>query len=159
MRFINLVRDPRAVVYSWVESNWIKNHSDQEFRGNVHKICDPIENNVRYGLISAPSWLKNRFKVIRYEDLVVNTTKVARKLYRYAGIDWSIDVDKWISDHQMGLSNARVYKNPYSLFKNASFAINKWKTQASKEMIRLVEDVCDGLMNIMGYSKWNKGDR
>ncbi|XP_020603649.1 carbohydrate sulfotransferase 3-like [Orbicella faveolata] len=159
VRFINLVRDPRAVVYSWVESNWIKNHSDQEFRGNVHKICDPIENNVRYGLISAPSWLKNRFKVIRYEDLVVNTTKVARKLYRYAGIDWSIDVDKWISDHQMGLSNARVYKNPYSLFKNASFAINKWKTQASKEMIRLVEDVCDGLMNIMGYSKWNKGDR
>ena len=159
VRFINLVRDPRAVVFSWVESNWIKNHSDQEFRVNVQKICDPIENNVRYGLVSAPSWLKNRFKVIRYEDLVVDTVNAARELYRYAGIDWSINVDKWITDHQRGLSSARVDKNPYSLFKNASFAINKWKTQASKEMITVVEDVCGGLMNFMGYSKWSKSDR
>lgn len=156
VRFINLVRDPRAVVHSWVESNWIKNPSDQEFRRNVHKICDPIENNVRYGLVSSPPWLQNRFKVIRYEDLVVNTVNVARELYRYAEIDWSINVDKWISDHQRGLSSARVDNNPYSLFKNASFAMNKWKRQASKEMIKVVEDVCGGLMNIMGYSKWNK---
>ena len=159
VRFINLVRDPRAVVYSWVESNWIKNHSDQEFRVNVHKICDPIENNVRYGLFSSPSWLKPRFKVIRYEDLVINTVNIARELYRYAGIDWSINVEKWISDHQRGLSSARVSKNPYSLFRNASFSIDKWKREASKEMITVVEDVCGGLMNIMGYSKWNKGDR
>lgn len=159
VRFINLVRDPRAVVHSWVESNWIKNHSDQEFRGNVHKICDPIENNIRYVLVSSPPWLKNRFKVIRYEDLVANTVNVARELYRYAGIDWSINVDKWISDHQRGVSSAWVDKNPYSLFKNASFAMNKWKRQASKEMITVVEDVCGGLMNIMGYSKWNKDDR
>lgn len=159
VRFINLVRDPRAVVYSWVETNWIKNHSDQEFRVNVHKICDPIEKNVRYGLFSSPSWLRNRFKVIRYEDLMVNTVNVARELYRYAGIDWSINVDKWISDHERALSSARVDKNPYSLFRNASFAINKWKKQASKEMMTVVEDVCSGLMNIMGYSKWNKSDR
>ena len=159
VRFINLVRDPRAVVYSWVESNWIKNHSDQEFRGNVHKICDSIEHNVRYGLVSPPPWLKNRFKVIRYEDLVANTVNVARELYRYAGIDWSINVDKWISDHQRGLTSARVDKNPYSLFKNASFAMNKWKRQASKEMITVVEDACGALMNTMGYSKWSKDDR
>ena len=158
-RFINLVREPREVVHSWVESNWIKNHSDQGFRENVHKICDPIENNVRYGLVSSPPWLKNRFKVIRYEDLAVNTVSVARELYRYVGIDWSINVDKWISDHQKELSGARVDNNPYSLFKNASFAMNKWKRQASKEMITVVEDICGSLMNIMGYSKWNKDDR
>ena len=156
VRFINLVRDPRAVVHSWVESNWIKNHSDQGFRENVHKICDPIENNVRYGLVSSPPWLKNRFKVIRYEDLVANTVDEARELYRYAGTDWSINVERWISDHQSELSSARVDNNPYSLFKNASFAMNKWKRQASKEMITVVEDVCGSLMNIMGYSKWKK---
>ena len=159
VRFINLIRDPRAVVYSWVESNWIKNHSDQEFRVNVHKICDSMENNVRYGLFFSPSWLKNRYKVIRYEDLVVNTVNIARELYRYTGIDWSINVDKWISDHQRGLSRVRANKNPYSLFKNASLVINKWKRRASKEMITVVEQICGSLMNIMGYSKWDEGDR
>ncbi|XP_078356882.1 carbohydrate sulfotransferase 3-like [Oculina patagonica] len=155
VKFINLVRDPRAVVYSWVKSNWIKNHSDQDFRVNVRKICDPMEKNVRYGLLSPPSWLRNRFKVIRYEDLVVNTTIVARELYRFAGFNWSIRVDKWVADHERSRSSA-VDKNPYSLYRNASVVINKWKTEASKELIAVVEDVCGGLMNIMGYTKWNR---
>ena len=118
-----------------------------------------MENNVRYGLFFSPSWLKNRYKVIRYEDLVVNTVNIARELYRYTGIDWSINVDKWISDHQRGLSRVRANKNPYSLFKNASLVINKWKRRASKEMITVVEQICGSLMNIMGYSKWDEGDR
>lgn len=155
VKFINLVRDPRAVVYSWVKSNWIKNHSDQDFRVNVRKICDPIEKNVRYGLISPPSWLRHRFKVMRYEDLVVNTTNVARELYRFAGFDWSIRVDKWITDHERSRSSA-VDKNPYSLYRNASVVINKWKREASEELITVVEDVCGSLMNIMGYTKWNR---
>ena len=158
VKFINLVRDPRAVVYSWVESNWIKNHLDQGFRVNVHKICDPIEKNVRMGLISPPPWLRNRFKVIRYEDLVVNTANIAQELYRFAGFDWSVSVDKWITDHQIQLSSA-VKQNPYSLYRNASAVMNKWKQEAPGELITVVEDVCGGLMNIMGYSKWNKADR
>ena len=152
VKFINLVRDPRAVVYSWVKSNWVKNHSDQEFRVNVKKICDPIEKNVRYGLLSPSSWLKNRFKVIRYEDLVVHTTKIARELYRFAGFDWSAAVDEWITDHERSLNSA-VDKNPYSLYRNASAVINKWKREASVELITVVEDVCGSLMNIMGYTK------
>ena len=151
VKFINLVRDPRAVVYSWVKSRWIKNHSDQEFRVNAHKICDPIEKNLRYGLLSPPSWLKNRFKVIRYEDLVVNTTNVARELYRFAGFDWSIRVDKWITDHERSLSSAGD-KNPYSLYRNASAVVSKWKREASEELITVVEDVCGSLMNIIGKS-------
>ena len=79
-KLIHLVRDPRAVVYSRVKSvKWIKrSYLDQGFRLNVHGICDPIEQNVKMGLFHPPSWLRNRFIVIRYEDLAVNTTNIAQ---------------------------------------------------------------------------------
>ena len=56
VKLIQLVRDPRAVVYSRVESvKWIKrSYLDQNFRLNVHGICDPIEQNVKMGLLSPP---------------------------------------------------------------------------------------------------------
>ena len=85
VKIVNLVRDPRAVVYSWVTLAWIKNHRNPGFRLNVRKICQPIEKNLRLGL-SPPEWLQNRIKIIRYEDLVANTTEVSRQLYSFAGL-------------------------------------------------------------------------
>ena len=157
VKFINLVRDPRAVVYSWVKLNWIKGHSDAEFRTNVHRICDPVEKNVRFGLLSPTPWLRNRFKVIRYEDFAINTANIARAIYKFVGFDWSESVDKWINDHRRQRGSV-VEKNPYSLYRNASTVINKWKREAPEELIKVVEEVCDGLMSIMGYSKWSKAD-
>ena len=107
------------------------------------------------GLLSPTPWLRNRFKVIRFEDLAIDTSNVAREIYKFVGLDWSVSVDKWINDHR----RRKGEKNPYSLFKNASTAISKWKREAPEELIKGVEDVCGGLMNIMGYKKWCKADR
>ena len=155
VKFISLVRDPRAVVFSWVKLNWIQGHSNAEFRSNVHRICDSVKKNVLIGLLSPTPWLRNRFKVIRFEDLAIDTSNVAREIYKFVGLDWSVSVDKWINDHR----RRKGEKNPYSLFKNASTAISKWKREAPEELIKGVEDVCGDLMNIMGYKKWCKADR
>ena len=153
-KLIHLVRDPRAVVYSRVKSvKWIKrSYLDQGFRLNVHGIYDPIEQNVKMGLFHPPSWLRNRFIVIRYEDLAVNTTNIAQELYKLAGFDWSVSVKTWIDNHQRPPSNPRE-RNPYSLYRNASKVIDKWKN-APKELISVVEDICGDLMDLLGYEKW-----
>ena len=158
VRLIHLVRDPRAVVYSRINSvNWIKTpYSSKDFQLYVRGICDPIVNNLRIGLFSPPSWLKDRFKVIRYEDLAVNATKTAQELYRFARFDWSTSVDKWINDHERPPSSAREW-GAYSLYRNASDVIDKWK-RAPKELIKVVEDTCGDLMDMLGYDKWLKRD-
>ena len=76
------------MVFSRVNLKWMKNNLDPSFRENVQRICDPILQNVRLGLLCPPPWLKDRFKVIRYEDLALNTLNVAQELYRFAGFDW-----------------------------------------------------------------------
>ncbi|KAL9982296.1 hypothetical protein ACROYT_G004323 [Oculina patagonica] len=154
VKLIHLVRDPRAVIYSRVYAvKWIKrSYLDQDFRFNVHQICDPIEQNIRMGLLYPPPWLRNRFKVIRYEDLAVNTANIAQELYGFAGFDWSASVDKWISAHNRPPNNPKE-RRAYSLYRNASHVIDKWKN-APKELIKVVEDICGDLMNMLGYEKW-----
>ena len=150
VKIVNLVRDPRAVVYSWMTLAWIKNHRNPGFRLNVRKICQPIEKNLRLGL-SPPEWLQNRIKIIRYEDLVANTTEMTRQLYSFAGFAWSSDIEKWIEEHQK-IQKKHQENNPYSTYRNGSVAVNKWRT-APETFIRIVEEVCGNIMDLMGYKK------
>ena len=99
---VHLVRDPRGVVYSRVKLGWMKkNFNSPEFRKSVRNIFDPILQNIRLGLFSCPSWLGDRFKVVRYEDIVANMLNVTRDLYKFAGpiagLGWSSNVVEWIS--------------------------------------------------------------
>lgn len=65
-----------------------------------------------------------------------------------------MSVDKWINDYR----RRKGEKNLYLLFKNVLIVISKWKREVFEEFIKGVEDVCGGLMNIMGYKKWCKVD-
>ena len=151
VKMIHLVRDPRAVVYSMVQLKWIKNYLHPSFSKYVNSTCDSILQNLRFGLISPPAWLKDRFKVIRYEDLALNTANIAQELYRFAGFDWSASVYEWIST----LGKNTKKGGAYSLYKNASISIGHWRN-ASEPFIRAVENNCGDLMNFLGYEKWRK---
>ena len=157
LKLIHLVRDPRAVIYSMVNSVQWLNMSNisflhPSFRYTVHSMCNSIEKNIKFGLLSPPPWLTNRFRVIRYEDFVVNTTNIAQDLYKFAEFDWSVSVDRWIKSHQRKPRNNKE-NEPYALYRNASYVINKWKN-APPTLITVVEQVCGDLMEMLGYEKW-----
>ena len=155
IKLVHLVRDPRAVVFSRVKLlGWMRDHLHPSFHEEVQKICDPILQNIRLGLLSPPPWLKNRFKVIRYEDLALNTLNVAQELYRFAGFDWSASVHEFISALKKHTKQGGVY----SVYRNASVAVSRWKT-ASEPFIRIVENICGDLMDFLGYEKWKKQDQ
>lgn len=78
MRVIHLVLDPSTVIYSEIKFvKWIKrSYRDFNFSLYVHGFCDPKEQNIRMGFFYHPPWLKDRFKVFRYEDLAVNNVNI-----------------------------------------------------------------------------------
>jgi len=155
IKLLHLVCDPRAVVFSRVKLlGWMRDHLHPSFHEEVQKICDPILQNIRLGLLSPPPWLKNRFKVIRYEDLALNTLNVAQELYRFAGFDWSASVHEFISALKKHTKQGGVY----SVYRNASVAVSRWKT-ASEPFITAVENICGDLMDFLGYEKWKKQDQ
>ena len=117
VRLILLVRDPRALLYSMREFvHWItESPLDSKFRKFVHRVCNPVFQNIRFGL-SPPPWLKNRFKVVRYEDLALNTVNTAHELFRFAGFYWSESVEQWIAEHSRRSSKTSA-RDPYSLYR------------------------------------------
>ena len=153
VKLVHLVRDPRAVINSRVKLKWIKKRLDPSFGKNVHEICDIMLQNARFGLQSPPPWLKSRFKLLRYEDLALNTSSVMQELYRFAGFDWSTSVDEWISTLAKNTKQGRAY----SLYRNVSAALDGWKS-APEPFIRDVENICGDLIDFLGYEKWRNQD-
>ena len=154
VKVVHLVRDPRAVVFSRVKVlGWMEGHLDPSFHKIVQDLCDPMLQNIRLGLLYRPPWLKDRFKVIRYEDLALNTLNVAQELYRFAGFDWSASVHEFIG----ALKTNTKQGGAYSVYRNAIVAISRWKT-APEPFIRAVENICGDLMDFLGYEKWKKQD-
>ena len=90
--------------------------------------------------------------MVRYEDLAVSTVRIARELYRFAGLDWSTSVDEWISAHNRLPNNSTAERNAYCLYRNASHVTDKWNN-ALEDLIRVVEDACNDLMNLLGYKR------
>ena len=57
------------------------------------------------GLLYSPPWLKDRYEVVRYEALAVNTVNIAQERYKFVGFDWSGRVEKWIPTHNRPPTN------------------------------------------------------
>ena len=72
--------------------------------------------NIRLGLFSCLSWLRDRFKVVRYEDLMANMVNVTRDLYKFAGMGWSSNVVNKYSGQQFQVRTGlfRVTKRGHS---------------------------------------------
>lgn len=151
IKILQLVRDPRPVVNSWVKTAWINGTEDPEFAKNVHRICNPIQENVLLGK-SQREWLQGRYKLVHYEDLAVNTIKVAREIYNFVGITWAPEVEKWIQSRSIA-SEKRNPVNPYSTVRNGTVEVTRWVFEAPRDLIRIVEEVCASLMENVGYKR------
>ena len=126
-KLVHLVRDPRGVVYSRVKLGWMKkNFNSPEFRKSVRNVFDPILQNIRLGLFSCPSWLRGRFKVVRYEDLVANMVNVTRDLYNFAGMGWSSNVVNKYSGQQF-----QVRTRLFRVTKRVNF-YEQWRVKSVK---------------------------
>jgi len=76
----------------------------------------------------------------------LNSLNVAHELYNFAEFDWSASVDEFISVLEKNTEQGSAY----SVYRNASVAINRWKT-APEQLIRAVENICGDLMDFLGY--------
>ena len=90
IKIIHLVRDPRGTMNSRFNVNE-KNLDFLRKRGKtgdeISDLCQSIHRNLKY--ISNSSniqWLKNRYKLIRFEDIASNPSDTAIQIYRFLGL-------------------------------------------------------------------------
>lgn len=90
-------------------------------------------------------WMENKYKFIRYEDLVLAPKTQVKEIYDFLGIRLDENVIRWI-DTRLKKPSQDDLKNGHSTKRNANTTINKWKTNMSKEKREVIEKACSSAL-------------
>ncbi|XP_061911328.1 carbohydrate sulfotransferase 3-like [Entelurus aequoreus] len=159
VKFIHLVRDPRAVLASRMVAfaakykNWKQWATDGDVPlddNEVKKLksnCDTIRMSAQAGL-RRPAWLRGRYMLVRYEDIARFPMRKAGEMYKFAGIPFTPQVKAWV------LKNTRASKERsglYSTQKNSSEQVEKWRFTLPFKIAQVVQEVCGPTLKLFGY--------
>ncbi len=132
MTFIQLVRDPRAVLASrmvafsrkydvwkrWAVDGELPVDEDEvrKLKGN----CDNIRMSAEIGL-RQPPWLRGRYMLVRYEDIARFPMRKAAEMYDFIGIPFITKVEEWI------LKNTRASKEASGVYSTQRTPRSRWR--------------------------------
>lgn len=159
VRVIQLVRDPRAILASrmvafsskyqtwkaWAQDGQVPEDDEEvkRLKGN----CDHIRMSAEVGL-SRPRWLRNRYMLVRYEDIARYPMQKAEEMYRFTGIPFSPQAREWILKNTQTTQEA---SGIYSTQKNSSEQAEKWRFSIPFTLAQVVQRVCGPTMELFGY--------
>ncbi|RAP59381.1 sulfotransferase [Oleiagrimonas sp. MCCC 1A03011] len=125
-RYVGLIRDPRDVIASWsmapreFDLAW---SLDGEWRLAAHKNAGLGEN--WYGFerwkelaelfLRLSEKYPNRFRLVRYEDLVLDPEPIIRNLFSFCEIDFKNQTKRFLAR-----STSEDDSDPYGVFRNTS---------------------------------------
>ncbi|HET8600719.1 MAG TPA: sulfotransferase, partial [Segeticoccus sp.] len=151
-RFVNVIRDGRAVANSWLQMGWWDGYEgpDNWYLGPLpprerelweasgrdfvvlaalgwHLLMQSFEE-ARAG-VSADQWLD-----LRYEDLVAAPRESAGRLLEFVGLDWSADYEAGFARHTFQASRGAA-----------------WRRDLGAEQVRKVEQAVGPTLARYGY--------
>lgn len=164
-KILYLVRDPRALILSMYQSGWISRldgkkiipytPTSERFHWYVQRICSQMEENIKF-VQSRPQWPLGHMLLLRYEDLIMRTGNATRKLFDLVGLRQPRDLATWLYQ-QMHSTNSTVggMEGRYTLERNSTLAMMKWRTEGPLQIIATIEKHCKLVMETMGYIMTN----
>ncbi|XP_066522738.1 carbohydrate sulfotransferase 3-like [Hoplias malabaricus] len=161
MRFIQLVRDPRAMLASrmvafpseyknwriWAKTSTIPDDDNNYEIRKLKEHCDNIRMSAETGL-ECPAWLYGRYMLVRYEDVARFPMRKAAEIYQFTGIPFHSRVKDWILNNTHSTSE---FDSIYSTKKNSSQQMDKWRVTMSFKLAQVVQKVCSPAMTLFGY--------
>ncbi|XP_052399526.1 carbohydrate sulfotransferase 6 [Carassius gibelio] len=163
LRIIHLVRDPRAVLRSREKSfkalvqdsaivleqaNLPENEQPYQV---LQEICRSHMRIYETAMIKPPDFLRGRYKMIRYEDLVRNTLAEIEAMYEFVGLDMTETLQEWIYRITHGRGKGKKSDAFKITSRNAEDVSLAWRTTLSFEKVQHIQDVCKDAMTLLGY--------
>jgi hypothetical protein len=134
--FLHLVRDPRAVAYSWRDRRkkeaGLTKDAMMESRGAALSATYFDVSNIAAELIWARS--PDRYKFLRYEDFLADPKEGLRQIGQFVGE--VIDPDQIIKDGRLTLGPSHTAWGNPNRFEQGSVALNpeeSWRSGMSRE--------------------------
>ncbi|XP_072176827.1 carbohydrate sulfotransferase 1-like [Diadema setosum] len=123
------------------------NHPDYVVH-TIPRLCQWTRDSVEEAQ-EKPAWLRNRYKLVRYEDFALEPLRVARDIYDFVGLEYPRAVMQWIVANTRS-DDARSVKL-FSTHKNSTETAMRWRHAMKFTQVRQVEELCEEAMRLLGY--------
>nr|XP_033771607.1 carbohydrate sulfotransferase 6-like [Geotrypetes seraphini] len=158
LKIIHLVRDPRAILSSrqtfpslYRDDNTISKAQNSKSNISVvmEEICKAQVHIYKQASNNPQPFLKNRYFMVRFEDLVRNPVDHIRELYDYAGLTMNPKLESWIYNITHDLIPKEKNFLPYS--EDSMKIAQKWREQLHFSKVKEVQELCQQEMDVFGY--------
>ncbi|CAG9133545.1 unnamed protein product [Plutella xylostella] len=145
LRAVLLVRDPRAVLRSRRPLPWCGPYRDC---WDPALVCRAMVSDHR-ALVSLQDKFPNRLTAVRFEDLALNSSSEAKRLFHALGRPLGAAVQEFLREH----TNSSRDLSPYSTFRVSRDVPFKWKEELDYKFVSQIQESCVEAMQLWGYRR------
>ncbi|XP_029440324.1 carbohydrate sulfotransferase 6-like [Rhinatrema bivittatum] len=158
LKIIHLVRDPRAILSS--RQYFLELETDDAIisRGQsssinatsvIQEICKGQVRIYRTATQNPPTFLKDRYRMVRFEDFVKDPLANIKSLYEYVGLTMSSKLETWVYN----ITHGTIPENKtFMHFTGDSKKIaQNWRGRLSFQKVKEVQKLCRQEMHMFGY--------
>ncbi|XP_006742581.1 carbohydrate sulfotransferase 4 [Leptonychotes weddellii] len=162
LHIVHLVRDPRAVFRSrehtirelMIDSrivmgqHWEKiKEKDQPYY--VMQVICQSQLEIYKAVQSLPKALRQRYMLVRYEDLVQDPIAQTAQMYKYVGLKFLPHLQTWVynSTRGKGMGHHAFHTNA----RNALNVSQAWRWTLPYGNVSRLQKVCNDTMTLLGY--------
>ncbi|XP_044284044.1 carbohydrate sulfotransferase 4 [Varanus komodoensis] len=164
LKIIHLVRDPRAVFHSRKntaallahDNKIVVRHQGQAMEPEdsyivMQEICKSHMKIYKEGRWGLPGRLRDRYLLVRYEDIVHDPVAEAARLYSFAGLCFMPNLQSWVHNitHGQGLGR-RAFDTDA---RDALDVSQAWRRSLPYLQIAKLQDICKDAMELLGYQQ------
>ncbi|XP_017496334.1 carbohydrate sulfotransferase 4 isoform X1 [Manis javanica] len=162
LHIIHLVRDPRAVLRSrerttgelMIDSRIVMGQRWQKLKEEdqpyyVMQVICQSQLEIYKAVKSLPKALKQRYLLMRYEDLVRDPLAQTAQMYEYTGLKFLPQLQAWVLNITQGQGMGQ-----HAFHTNARNALNvsqAWRWSLPYEKVSRLQKVCRDTMTLLGY--------
>lgn len=162
LRILHLVRDPRAVFRSREQAaKALQTDSSIVLDGQaegpdtqqrvMQEICRSHIRIYDTAVRKPPDFLRGRYKLVRYEDVVRNPLAEIRRIYDFVGLEMTEPLQEWIQHITHGRGKGTRHEAFKITERNASEVSQAWRTNLIYSKVQQVQEVCKSAMSLLGY--------
>ncbi|KAF7707752.1 carbohydrate sulfotransferase 6 [Silurus meridionalis] len=166
LRILHLVRDPRAVFRSRDQAVMaLEKDTSIVLDGNtdasktpqriIQEICRSHIRIYDTAVRKAPDFLRGRYKLVRYEDVVRNPLSEIQRMYDFVGLEMTEPLQEWIHQITHGKGQGKRSEAFEITERNASEVSQAWRNSLTFKKVQQVQEVCKSAMALLGYRLLN----
>ncbi|XP_030051220.1 carbohydrate sulfotransferase 6-like [Microcaecilia unicolor] len=158
LKIIHLVRDPRAILSS--RQYFLELETDDAIISRGHSSMTnstPVMQVICKGQVqiyhtasqNPPPFLKDRYRLIRFEDFVKDPLANIKSLYEYVGLNMSSNLESWV--HNITHGTIPKKKSFMHFTGNSKEIAQHWRQKLNFQKVKEVQKLCRQEMHMFGY--------